>query len=376
MRMHLLATTAVAALMASGMAYAQAPGQKHDEKAQAQDHKAAPNRQPLAAKQDHARDQQARKEKEQPKNATQQAQETQPKGNAGHAMKKTAQQPSKAGEQATSTRDTAMEKQSRKQNHAQAKASHDRHDAAAANKDKMTGKKDGKTNSQAKASEQQKAVDQKAAQSKQSIDPSKGRNKNAAQNPAPSQSTKQAADKSGAASTKLSETDRAKVFSTLKSGRHASRQNVNIQVSVGERLPPRLHSRALPSTIVRTMPQFRGYEYVMIRDEIAIVRPGTREVVEVIHEPGTSFAESRLSGGSSRTTIHLTEQQRASLRSEAHRFVTSQVSGSGSQCLSLRPVPSSLVSQNPKLRSYQMLAIGDDVILVDPSQKKVVDVIQ
>ena len=64
------------------------------------------------------------------------------------------------------------------------------------------------------------------------------------------------------------------------------------------------------------------------------------------------------------------------LREEAGRFKTSQVSSAGSQCLSLQPVPDSLANDNPDLKQYQMLAIGDDIVLVDPNQKKIVDVIQ
>src|ERR1051325_319336 len=125
------------------------------------------------------------------------------------------------------------------------------------------------------------------------------------------------------------------------------------------------------------MPQYRGYEFVTVRDEIAIVRPGTREVVDVIREPGSrsTFASTTTHGGSG-TTIHLTDQQRTRLREEAGRFKSSQVSSAGSQCLSLQPIPDALVKDNPDLKQYQMLAIGDDIVLVDPSRKKIVDVIQ
>jgi len=39
-------------------------------------------------------------------------------------------------------------------------------------------------------------------------------------------------------------------------------------------------------------------------------------------------------------------------------------------------VPSSIANDNPGLKKYQMLAVGDDIVLVDPDQKKVVDVTQ
>ena len=108
-------------------------------------------------------------------------------------------------------------------------------------------------------------------------------------------------------------------------------------------------------------------------------------MVDVIREPGSSssFASTSTHQGSSSGsssgssgTIHLTDQQRTRLREAAGRFKTSQVSSAGSQCLSLQPVPDSLANENPDLKQYQMLAIGDDIVLVDPNQKKIVDVIQ
>ena len=46
-----------------------------------------------------------------------------------------------------------------------------------------------------------------------------------------------------------------------------------------------------------------------------------------------------------------------------------------SNCLSLQPVPEEFVRAHPELSSYQYLAVGDQVVLVDPQQKKIVQVI-
>jgi hypothetical protein len=56
---------------------------------------------------------------------------------------------------------------------------------------------------------------------------------------------------------------------------------------------------------------------------------------------------------------------------------TSPSSGgtSASNCLSLQPVPEELARTHPELSSYRYLAIGDQVVLVDPQQQKIVQVI-
>ena len=59
-------------------------------------------------------------------------------------------------------------------------------------------------------------------------------------------------------------------------------QNLNIQVNVGTRLPPNVQARRLPSDIVRIMPQYRDYDYVVIDNRVAIIDPSGREVVEIL----------------------------------------------------------------------------------------------
>jgi hypothetical protein len=58
--------------------------------------------------------------------------------------------------------------------------------------------------------------------------------------------------------------------------------NVNFNVSVGTRVPRNVHVVVLPEDIVRIVPQFRGYEYFLVGDEIVIVDPRTLEIVAII----------------------------------------------------------------------------------------------
>jgi hypothetical protein len=44
----------------------------------------------------------------------------------------------------------------------------------------------------------------------------------------------------------------------------------------------------LPTNIVELVPEFRGYDYVVANDEIVIVQPSTRKVVEVINTGGAT----------------------------------------------------------------------------------------
>jgi Protein of unknown function (DUF1236) len=65
-------------------------------------------------------------------------------------------------------------------------------------------------------------------------------------------------------------------------------QNVNVAVNVGAPLPGEINLLPLPANIVDIVPEFRGYDYVVVNDEIVIVQPSTRKVVEMINTGGAT----------------------------------------------------------------------------------------
>ena len=184
------------------------------------------------------------------------------------------------------------------------------------------------------------------------------------------QAPDQSAGRTGTSSVTANDDQRKQIAERLQRERSASNENINIRVNVGERLPPRVRPRPLPSDLVRIAPQYRDYEYTVINDEIAIVDPRTREVVDIIDESGTAGGRTT----SRRDRVVISREQRDILKQVARRTVGS-TSSSDSSCLQLQPVPEELTRTNPELGSYRYLAIGDEVVLVDPREQKIVQVI-
>jgi hypothetical protein len=85
-------------------------------------------------------------------------------------------------------------------------------------------------------------------------------------------------------SVQLSEDQRSQIKTVIGrgSGPRLSRSNVNFDISVGTRVPRSVHFVTLPGEIVRIVPQYRGFDYFLIEDEIVIVDPHTLEIVAVI----------------------------------------------------------------------------------------------
>jgi hypothetical protein len=56
------------------------------------------------------------------------------------------------------------------------------------------------------------------------------------------------------------------------------------RAAVGAVLPPSVNSQPLPKTIVDLMPQTKEYEYAMVANQVLLIDPKSKQVVEVINE--------------------------------------------------------------------------------------------
>jgi hypothetical protein len=192
------------------------------------------------------------------------------------------------------------------------------------------------------------------------------------------QAPDQTARRGTTSSATINDQQRTQIVERLRRDRSVLNQNINIQVNIGQRLPPRVRARPLPPDIVEIAPQYRGYQYTVVEDEVVIVHPRTHEVVDVIREPGSAVETT---SHVRRERVVFTREQRETLKQAARRMTTAPVSGSpsasmpDSSCLALQPVPEELVRASPELSSYRYLAIGDQVVLVDPREQKIVEVI-
>jgi hypothetical protein len=58
--------------------------------------------------------------------------------------------------------------------------------------------------------------------------------------------------------------------------------NVTFSIAVGTKVPVSVQLRALPSDIATFLPQYRGYSYVAVEEQILIVDPGTHDIVAIV----------------------------------------------------------------------------------------------
>jgi hypothetical protein len=80
----------------------------------------------------------------------------------------------------------------------------------------------------------------------------------------------------------LSSEQHAKIRNTLRIEKSERLANVPFSTKVGEAVPGTVHLYVLPVSIMEYAPQYRGYEYILVGDQILIVDPRTLRIVAVI----------------------------------------------------------------------------------------------
>jgi hypothetical protein len=84
------------------------------------------------------------------------------------------------------------------------------------------------------------------------------------------------------AGAKLSTEQRTKITTVIKSQNVRPVTNINFSISVGTRVPRNVGFHPLPTEIVTIYPEWRGYEFFLVDNQIIVVNPRTLEIVDVI----------------------------------------------------------------------------------------------
>jgi hypothetical protein len=80
----------------------------------------------------------------------------------------------------------------------------------------------------------------------------------------------------------LTSEQRTKISTTIRQTSVKRETNVNFNISVGTVIPRTVVLHPLPASVIEIYPQWRGYRFVLVEDEIIIVEPGSYRIVAVI----------------------------------------------------------------------------------------------
>lgn len=80
----------------------------------------------------------------------------------------------------------------------------------------------------------------------------------------------------------LSGEQKTRVHEVVIKDRSAHVDRVDFQIRAGVRVPRTFHVFDVPQEVVTVVPQYRGFKYIIVRDELLIIDPDTLEIVAVV----------------------------------------------------------------------------------------------
>lgn len=113
---------------------------------------------------------------------------------------------------------------------------------------------------------------------------SKGTNSQTESAPGAASPSSKSADEGKRSTTgqgKLSHEQRTQI-TTIVMQHKVAPVRLNVSVEVGTRVPDSVHLYPLPQRVFSIYPEWRGYEYIMVGDEIVVINPHTHEIVAII----------------------------------------------------------------------------------------------
>jgi hypothetical protein len=75
---------------------------------------------------------------------------------------------------------------------------------------------------------------------------------------------------------------RTQIVSAIKQEKVEEVTNVNFNISIGATVPSSVRYHPLPPRIVEIYPEWRGYDFIVVRGKYIILRPQTHEIVYII----------------------------------------------------------------------------------------------
>lgn len=180
--------------------------------------------------------------------------------------------------------------------------------------------------------------------------------------------------------TTLSPDQRTRLNETIASGDIRRVDNVDFSLSVGIAVPNTATVFDVPASIVDIVPQYRGFKYIAVRDDFAIIDPGTREIVAVLPMQGSAPGRSGRSVGS--TTLSPDQKTRL------HGIVTGgdvrriddvdfalSVGTHVPDTVTFYDVPETIVDIVPQHRGFRYIVVGEELVIIDPDSLEIVAVL-
>ncbi len=180
-------------------------------------------------------------------------------------------------------------------------------------------------------------------------------------------------------SANLNDSQRTRVSASIARLNAAPVNNVNFSLSVGTVVPRDVRFQPLPADVVEVMPQYRGYDFFVVREDIVIVEPSTYKIVDVLPRAGRSTAAAPVSHKTS-----FSDSDREVIRKHARSRTEQRTTGSATSTrvrvgdrlpdsVEIRSFPDEVYRESPTLREYRYIERDSRTYVVEPHERTIIE---
>ncbi|TYM00135.1 DUF1236 domain-containing protein [Bradyrhizobium rifense] len=236
------------------------------------------------------------------------------------------------------------------------------------------------------SSGQTQSANPPASTSNQAQSPTGSNSTNTAQQPNNQQNT---ADRSSNtnmnASVNINDQQRTRISTSISHLNLQPLNNVNFSLSVGTVVPRDVRVQPLPAEVVEIVPQYRGYDFVLVKDEIVIVEPSSYKIVAVMPYSGRSTAAAP--ARSEQRNVTFSDRDREVIRKHAKaRPVERERQTTGSTVrteirrgervpdgVEIDAFPDEVYREVPSLRDYRYIHRDSRTYIVEPQERRIIE---
>ncbi|SED15837.1 DUF1236 domain-containing protein [Bradyrhizobium erythrophlei] len=225
-----------------------------------------------------------------------------------------------------------------------------------------------------------------ASTSNQAQSPTGSNSTNTAQQPNNQQNTADRSSNTNVnASVNINDQQRTRISTSISHLNVQPLNNVNFSLSVGTVVPRDVRLQPLPAEVVESVPQYRGHDFVLVKDEIVIVEPSSYKIVAVMPYSGRSTAAAP--ARSEQRNVTFSDRDREVIRKHAKaRPVERERQTTGSTVrteirrgervpdgVEIDAFPDEVYREAPSLREYRYIHRDSRTYIVEPQERRVIE---
>ncbi|TWA92581.1 DUF1236 domain-containing protein [Bradyrhizobium stylosanthis] len=226
-----------------------------------------------------------------------------------------------------------------------------------------------------------------ASGANQAQSPSGSGSTNTAQQPSNQQNTADRSPNTNVnASVNINDQQRTRISASISHLNVQPLTNVNFSLSVGTVVPRDISLQPLPAEVVEIVPQYRGYNFVLVKDEIVIIEPSTYKIVTVLPYSGRSTAAAPARTEQRKVTFSERDREVVRKHAKARPVEREKRVTTGSSVrteirtgervpegVEIEAFPEEVYRDAPTLREYRYINRDSRTYIVEPHERRIIE---